>query len=181
VSAAVESGDCIPLLPVEEHQRRQRRRESALPQLWSLLDEVKDPEIPVISLWQLGVLQDIELREGRVIVTITPTYSGCPAMTVMAEDVVSTLEEGGYPDSEVVTRLSPAWSTSWIVEDAQEALRSYGIAPPGHAGNGEDAEVSCPQCNSGNVRRISEFGSTACKALYQCGDCGEPFDRFKPI
>ncbi|MBE9539024.1 MAG: phenylacetate-CoA oxygenase subunit PaaJ [Proteobacteria bacterium] len=154
-----------------------RRADSAQPELWALLDVVKDPEIPVISIWELGVLQDIEQREGSVIVTITPTYSGCPAMSVIAEDVVSALGEGGYPNSEIVTRLSPAWSTSWIVEEAQEALRNYGIAPPGQACD----EVSCPQCGSQNVRRVSEFGSTACKALYQCGDCAEPFDRFKPI
>ena len=178
MSAAAET---ISLLPIEEHQRRQRRKDSALSQLWSLLDEVKDPEIPVISIWQLGILQDIEQREGKVIVTITPTYSGCPAMAAIVEDIVSALAQGGYPDCEVVTRLSPAWSTSWIVDEAQEALRNYGIAPPGQACGGEAAKVSCPQCGSENVRSISEFGSTACKALYQCGDCAEPFDRFKPI
>jgi len=178
VSAVAASADHIPLLPLEEHQRRQRRAASDLPQLWSLLDQVKDPEIPVISIWELGVLQDIEQCDGKVIVTITPTYSGCPAMSVMAEDIVSALAEGGYSDSEVVTRLAPAWSTSWIAPEAQEALRSYGIAPPGLGSGGQ---VSCPQCGSENVRCISEFGSTACKALYQCGDCAEPFDRFKPI
>ena len=177
-SAAVHH---IPLLPIEEHRRRLRRAESGLPQLWSLLDAVKDPEIPVISIWELGILQDIERRDGKIIVTITPTYSGCPAMDVIAEDVAIALAAGGYPDSEVVTRLAPAWSTSWIVEEAQEALRRYGIAPPGQACDGQVAPVCCPQCGSDNVRTISEFGSTACKALYQCGDCGEPFDRFKPI
>ncbi len=171
----------IPLLPIEEHRRRQRRDESELPQLWTLLDEVKDPEIPVISIWELGVLQDIQQCEGKITVTITPTYSGCPAMDVIAEDVVSALEKGGYPGSEVVTRLSPAWSTSWIIEDAQEALRSYGIAPPGYSCGGQEAEVHCPQCGSNNVASISEFGSTACKSLYKCSDCAEPFDHFKPI
>lgn len=178
MSAAATDADHIPLLPLEEHQRRQRRAQSPLSQLWSLLDQVKDPEIPVISIWELGVLQDIAQRDGKVIVTITPTYSGCPAMSVMAEDIASVLAEAGYADSEVITRLAPAWSTSWIAPEAQEALRSYGIAPPG-LGNG--GQVSCPQCGSDNVRTISEFGSTACKALYQCGDCAEPFDRFKPI
>jgi len=173
------AADTISLLPVEEHERRKRRSDSSQPELWALLDAVKDPEIPVISIWELGILQDIEQKGERVVVTITPTYSGCPAMGVIAEDVVSALAEGGYPECEIVTRLAPAWSTSWIVEDAQEALRRYGIAPPGH---GCDAgKVSCPQCGSENVRIISEFGSTACKALYQCGDCAEPFDRFKPI
>lgn len=181
MSAAPKPGDSIPLLPIEEHERRRRRADSAWPQLWSLLDAVKDPEIPVISIWELGILQDIELRQDKVVVTITPTYSGCPAMSVIAEDVVSALTEGGYPDSEMVTRLAPAWSTSWIVEGAQDALRNYGIAPPGQGCGGEMDEVACPQCGSENVRCISEFGSTACKALYQCGDCAEPFDRFKPI
>ncbi len=178
MSAVAANADHIPLLPLEEHQRRQRRAASDLSQLWSLLDQVKDPEIPVISVWELGVLQDIEQRAGKVIVTITPTYSGCPAMGVMAEDIVSALAAGGYPDSAVVTRLAPAWSTGWIAAEAQEALRSYGIAPPGPGSGGQ---ISCPQCGSGHVRSISEFGSTACKALYQCGDCSEPFDRFKPI
>ncbi len=178
--AAAQGSDQIPLLPIEEHQRRLRRAESECPDLWVVLDAIKDPEIPVISIWELGILQDIELCEGKVLVTITPTYSGCPAMGVIAEDVVSALTEAGYPDSKIVTRLAPAWSTSWIVEEAQEALRNYGIAPPGRGCAG-DAEVCCPQCGSKNVRSISEFGSTACKALYQCGDCAEPFDRFKPI
>jgi len=180
VTSATQSRDQISLLPIEEHQRRLRRAESDCPQLWDILDAIKDPEIPVISIWELGILQDIELREGKVLVTITPTYSGCPAMGVIAEDVVSALAAAGYPNSKIATRLAPAWSTSWIVEEAQEALRNYGIAPPGQGCAG-DAVVCCPQCGSENVRSISEFGSTACKALYQCGDCAEPFDRFKPI
>ncbi len=181
MNTGVRSTDRIALLPVEEHQRRQRRADSTCPQLWDALDSVKDPEIPVISIWELGVLQDVELREGAVIVTITPTYSGCPAMGVMAEDVVIALREAGYSNTEVVTRLAPAWSTSWIMDEAQEALREYGIAPPGRSCAGEHAEICCPQCGSSNVHSVSEFGSTACKALYKCDDCSEPFDRFKPI
>jgi ring-1,2-phenylacetyl-CoA epoxidase subunit PaaD len=171
----------IPLLPAEEHQRRQRRDNSTLQVLWSLLDAVKDPEIPAVSLWEMGILQDVQVRDDRVVVTITPTYSGCPAMTVMAEDVVQALADAGYPDAEVITRLSPAWSTTWMSEEAQEKLRVYGIAPPGQGLGGENMEILCPRCNSHEVRSISEFGSTACKALYQCADCGEPFDYFKPI
>ncbi len=171
--------DQIALLPVEEHQRRQRRVQSEYPELWDCLDAIKDPEIPVISIWELGILQDIALIEDRVLVTITPTYSGCPAMGVIAEDIGTALDEAGYTDCEVISRLSPAWSTSWIIDSAQDALREYGIAPPGQGCAGEP--VCCPQCGSDNVRRISEFGSTACKALYQCGDCAEPFDRFEPI
>jgi ring-1,2-phenylacetyl-CoA epoxidase subunit PaaD len=171
----------IPLLPAEEHERRQRRANSTLQSLWSLLDVVTDPEIPAVSLWELGVLQDVQERDGVVVVTITPTYSGCPAMSVMAEDIVQALADAGYPNSEIVTRLAPAWSTSWISDEAQEKLRVYGIAPPGQSCDGGKVDIHCPRCGSGNVRSISEFGSTACKALYQCSDCAEPFDYFKPI
>lgn len=171
----------IPSLPAEEYERRQRRAQSSLQSLWSLLDAVKDPEIPAVSLWEMGILQDIAVDGDRVVVTITPTYSGCPAMTVMAEDVVQALTEAGYQNTEVVTRLSPAWSTTWMSEQAQEKLRKYGIAPPGCGAGGEPVEVLCPLCESPEVRRLSEFGSTACKSLYQCAACGEPFDHFKPI
>lgn len=171
----------IPALPAEEHERRQRRANSAWPQLWEVLDAVKDPEIPVISIWELGILQDIRLRDVTVVVTITPTYSGCPAMRVIEEDIGRALQNAGHHECEVVTRLAPAWSTSWILPEAQEALRAYGIAPPGGACGVDAASVSCPRCGSVSVRSISEFGSTACKALYQCTDCAEPFDHFKAI
>ena len=171
----------ISLMPAEEHERRRRRADSPLQSLWALLDEVKDPEIPVISIWELGILQDIAMRGETVVVTITPTYSGCPAMDAIAEDVTAALAAAGYAESEVVNRFSPAWSTSWITAEAQEKLRAYGIAPPGQGCGGGAQEVECPRCGSRNVRSISEFGSTACKALYQCGDCAEPFDHFKPI
>jgi ring-1,2-phenylacetyl-CoA epoxidase subunit PaaD len=168
----------IPLLPAEEYERRQRRANSALQPLWNLLDVVVDPEIPVISLWELGVLQDIAVESGVVVVTITPTYSGCPAMTVMAEDLQQALADAGYPHSRIVSKLAPAWSTSWMSDDAREKLRTYGIAPPGAT---EATLIHCPRCSSGHVHNISQFGSTACKALYQCGDCAELFDYFKPI
>jgi ring-1,2-phenylacetyl-CoA epoxidase subunit PaaD len=143
-----------------------------------LLDAVKDPEIPAVSLWELGVLQDIAHNDDEVVVTITPTYSGCPAMTVMAEDIQQALADAGYPRSRVVTRLAPAWSTSWISQEARDKLRAYGIAPPGEL---DATAVSCPHCGSANVQIVSQFGSTACKALYQCKECAEPFDYFKPI
>lgn len=174
-------GDRIPLLPAEEHARRQRRAASDLQALWALLDEVKDPEIPVISIWELGVLQDIQQRGDTVEVTITPTYSGCPAMDAITEDIATALARAGHPACKVKTRLAPAWSTAWIMPEAQEKLRAYGIAPPGSGCGGEPAAICCPQCGSDNVRSISEFGSTACKALYKCVDCAEPFDHFKPI
>ncbi|PLW82373.1 phenylacetate-CoA oxygenase subunit PaaJ [Kineobactrum sediminis] len=171
----------IPLLPAEEYERRQRRETSSVPALWDLLDEVKDPEIPVISLWELGVLQDIAVEGDTVVVTITPTYSGCPAMTVMAEDVVTALAAAGYHSTEIVTRLAPAWSSLWMSPEAKEKLRHYGIAPPGCGSTSAPEPIACPHCGSDDVRKISEFGSTACKSLYQCGDCREPFDYFKPI
>lgn len=171
----------IPALPAEEHERRQRRANSSLPELWTLLDTVKDPEIPVISLWELGVLQDIRKRGDSVVVTITPTYSGCPAMTTMAEDILTTLQQAGYSQVEVERRLSPAWTTAWMSPTARDKLREWGIAPPACGGAAGGEAVRCPRCGSGNTRQLSEFGSTACKALYQCRDCAEPFDHFKPI
>lgn len=177
----MNSATRIPLIPAEEQERRERRLDSALGNLWDALDAVKDPEIPAISIWELGILQDINLDEGRVTVTITPTYSGCPAMGAIAEEIIEVVSTQGYAECEVVHRLSPAWSTTWITPAAQEQLREYGIAPPGCGGGGEPAEVSCPRCGSTEVRNISEFGSTACKALYQCASCAEPFDHFKPI
>lgn len=173
--------DRIPLLPAEELERRKRRAESVVPELWALLDQVKDPEIPVISIWELGVLQDVTLEDGVVKVVITPTYSGCPAMTVMAEDVHDALVTAGFDRCEIVQRLTPAWSTSWMSESAREALRVYGIAPPGCGHAGAESPIHCPHCGSADVRTVSEFGSTACKALYQCAQCAEPFDYFKPI
>ncbi len=172
--------DLIPSIPAEEGERRERRANSSLGALWDLLDAVKDPEVPAVSLWEMGILQDLEMDGDKVVVTITPTYSGCPAMTVMAEDVVAELARAGYR-SEVVSRLSPAWSTAWISAEAQAKLRASGIAPPGHGRGTEDVEVLCPRCSSPEVKRLSEFGTTACKALYQCLACGEPFDHFKPI
>lgn len=171
----------IPLIPAAEHERRQRRAHSAVPQLWEILDEVMDPEIPVVSIWELGILQDVALIDDNVLVTITPTYSGCPAMDVIAEDIDTALSQSGFTRSEIVTRLAPAWSTSWISPQAQEKLRAYGIAPPGETADGRAIAVACPRCGSTDLRRISEFGSTACKALYQCRECAEPFDHFKSI
>ena len=167
----------IPLQPVELLERDQRRRNSDTPDVWSALDAVMDPEIPVISIWELGVLQNVELRGKTVVVTITPTYSGCPAMHTIAEDIRTELQRKGHPQCDIVTQLAPAWSTSWIGPAAQEKLRQFGIAPPEDAGN--TGVITCPHCGSEQVQRISEFGSTACKALYKCEECAEPFDYFK--
>ena len=150
--------------------------------LFELLSSVVDPEIPVLTLQDLGVLRDISIADGEVKVSITPTYSGCPAMEAMRADIESTLAAAGYEQVVVQQILSPAWSTDWMTENGREKLRAYGIAPPvkttcGHPGG----QIQCPQCNSTEVKLISEFGSTACKSLYQCQDCLEPFDYFKCI
>lgn len=177
---AVGALDRIPLLPAEELERRQRREASANPELWRLLDVVKDPEIPVISIWELGVLQNVERVAGRegdtVVVTITPTYSGCPAMDVIREEIGEALSAAGHSRYRIDTRLSPAWSSTWMDDAARAKLEAYGIAP---AGADASATPRCPHCGSARVQAVSEFGSTACKALYQCRDCREPFDYFK--
>ena len=154
-------------------------------QLFKLLSSVCDPEIPVLTLQDLGVLRDISIAGDEVKVTITPTYSGCPAVEVMQEDIKTVLADAGYQHVTVRQSLSPAWTTDWMSDAGREKLRAYGIAPPARqAGQQtERTNIQCPQCGSGDVKRISEFGSTACKALYQCQDidCREPFDYFKCI
>jgi len=151
-----------------------------------LLDYVKDPEIPVINVLELGVVRGVEVDEesGRAVVTITPTYTGCPAMDVMAADIKKELLEAGVPEVEVKMSLSPAWTTDWITEAGKRKLKEYGIAPPEKTADiralkGEDPVVECPQCGSKNTVMLSPFGSTACKALWKCNDCLEPFDQFK--
>ncbi len=166
----------IPLLHQECLEREARRRESACPELWDLLDTVKDPEIPVLSIWELGVLQDVQRDGDKITVVITPTYSGCPAMHAMQQDVERALSDAGWSQVEVRQQLSPAWSTRWMTPQARQALAEYGIAPPC---TNQNELPQCPQCHSEQVDRISEFGSTACKALYKCRDCLEPFDYFK--
>jgi len=150
-----------------------------------ILEMVKDPEIPVLAIEDMGIVRDIEFEEGGVQVSIMPTYSGCPAMDVIAEDVRSALLLHGYKKIEVKTVLSPAWSSDFITDKGKKCLQEYGIAPPVSAGSkgamlGIDP-VGCPQCKSTNTRVVSEFGSTACKALYKCDDCLEPFDYFKCV
>ena len=150
--------------------------------LFELLSSVVDPEIPVLTLQDLGVLRDISVDDGEVKVTITPTYAGCPAMETMRSDIESALAEAGYTQVHVQQSLSPAWSTDWMTQSGREKLRAYGIAPPVNTSCAQaKGQIECPQCNSSEVKVISEFGSTACKALYQCQDCREPFDYFKCI
>jgi ring-1,2-phenylacetyl-CoA epoxidase subunit PaaD len=144
---------------------------------------VVDPEIPVLTIADLGVLRDVKIENGTAHAFITPTYSGCPAMNLIALNVEHVLEEAGFPLPRVTTVLSPAWTTDWMTEEGKAKLAAYGIAPPqGKASRralfGED-EVKCPRCGSRDTQRISEFGSTACKALWRCRACAEPFDYFK--
>jgi len=151
----------------------------------SLLDRVTDPEIPVINVRELGVLRDVQVAaDGKVTVTITPTYTGCPAMDVMAADIKQELHAAGIANVEVKQVLSPAWSTDQITEEGKRKLKEYGIAPPPHTADiralkGEQPVVNCPHCGSANTVMLSAFGSTACKALWKCNDCLEPFDQFK--
>ena len=151
-------------------------------QLYELLSSVVDPEIPVLTLRDLGVLREISVDGRKITVTITPTYAGCPAMEVMRADIESKLAEAGFQQVTVKQSLSPAWTTDWMSENGREKLRAYGIAPPASKSCGQaTGTIECPQCGSGDVKLISEFGSTACKALYQCRNCLEPFDYFKCI
>ncbi len=147
------------------------------------LQSVCDPEIPVLTIADLGVLRDVLVRDGRVEVVITPTYSGCPAMNMIELEIEVALDRAGIPDAEVRTVLSPAWTTDWLSEEGHRKLRESGIAPPVQGGARRalfGAEVvACPRCGSADTRRISEFGSTSCKALWSCRHCGEPFDYFK--
>jgi len=167
----------IALFNEEQLARAHRRQNSTHPELWNLLDQIVDPEIPVISIWDLGVLQDVRYESNEVTVVITPTYSACPAMGAIADDIKACLTQAGYGQVEVQRRLAPVWDTDWLSTNAKQQLFEYGIAPPlpRHSEN----KPSCPQCKSQQVALISEFGSTACKALYKCSSCLEPFDYFK--
>lgn len=149
---------------------------------------VADPEIPVLTIADLGVLRDVRVDEaGRVVVDITPTYSGCPAMDAIRDDILLALTAEGFDDVEVRLVLSPAWTTDWMSEDGKRKLTEFGIAPPsGRAAHGQgpirlSLSVKCPHCGSLNTREVSRFGSTSCKALYECRACLEPFDHFKVI
>jgi ring-1,2-phenylacetyl-CoA epoxidase subunit PaaD len=146
-------------------------------QIWDWLDNVPDPEIPVISIVDLGVVRDVDIEHGAVKVTITPTYSGCPAMGVIAMDIETELVKHGIKNIELKTQISPAWTTDWLSEKGRSRLEEYGIAPPQAAGG----PSRCPRCRSGKVEKISQFGSTPCKAQWRCHECLEPFDYFKCI
>lgn len=152
---------------------------------WEVLEIVKDPEIPVISVVELGVVRDVIMEGQTAKVTITPTYSGCPAMQMMEDEIIEALKDAGAEDVQVKTVLAPAWTTDWITEEAKKKLEEYGIAPPAEksvdkaALLGKVRQIKCPNCGSDNTVMKSQFGSTACKSLFGCNDCLEPFDYFK--
>jgi ring-1,2-phenylacetyl-CoA epoxidase subunit PaaD len=150
---------------------------------WNAVASVVDPEIPVLTIADLGVLRDVRVADGRVEVAITPTYSGCPAMNMIAVEIELALERAGIRNSKVRTVLSPAWTTDWMSDDGRRKLREYGIAPPKAASSRRALfgvqQVECPQCGSADTELLSEFGSTSCKALWRCKNCREPFDYFK--
>ena len=157
-------------------------------ELFAALGEVMDPEVPVLSVVELGIIRDVEITGDGVTVTVTPTYSGCPAMAVIERDVAAAITACGVEHVVVRTSYSPAWTTDWIPATAREKLRAYGIAPPGAADH--DAPVAigrrrpavrCPYCGSVDTQLRSEFGSTACKAIHVCSGCDQPFEEFKPI
>lgn len=154
--------------------------------IWALLDNVKDPEVPAISVVELGIVRRLSWDGKHLSVDITPTYSGCPATELIKELIVEALRAAGIRDPQLNQVLTPAWTTDWITAEGREKLRAFGIAPPqGNASKmsllGAEETITCPQCGSDHTERISEFGSTACKALYRCSDCLEPFDYFKCI
>jgi ring-1,2-phenylacetyl-CoA epoxidase subunit PaaD len=159
-------------------------------QAWAVLDAVPDPEVPAISVRELGIVREVLDHGASLEVVLTPTYSGCPATEVIERSVLDAIDGAGLGPARVTMRRAPAWTTDWISADGKRKLREYGIAPPGPAADGtapirivgRRAEaVPCPRCGSAHTERLSAFGSTACKALYRCVACKEPFEYFKPL
>ena len=155
--------------------------------VWNLLGEIPDPEIPVITIVDLGIVRDVSVKNSSVVVEITPTYSGCPAYEPIEKEIISKLTAKGFENVEIKKTLSPAWTTDWMSDEAKEKLRKYGIAPPENSTSdksvllGKKKNIVCPHCGSDKTEMISMFGSTACKAIYRCNNCTEPFDYFKCI
>jgi ring-1,2-phenylacetyl-CoA epoxidase subunit PaaD len=154
-------------------------------EIWKILEDVKDPEVPVLSVIDLGIVRSVKAGEDKIDITITPTYSGCPAMDVISMDIRLKLIEKGYRNVSIRQQLSPAWTTDWMSEEGKQKLKAFGIAPPNPKQQFCTTEmfrqeaVQCPRCHSYHTELISQFGSTACKAMYRCLDCKEPFDYFK--
>ena len=154
-------------------------------QIYSILETVKDPEIPALNVVEMGIVREVDILTSTIV--ITPTYSGCPAMKTIEEDIIAALQQNGLTSFQIQTSLSPAWTTDWMTDAARIKLEKEGIAPPqkGSADKnllmGRIRDVKCPRCGSHDTTMISQFGSTACKSLYKCEDCKEPFDYFKCI
>ena len=160
---------------------------------WSVLQAVPDPEVPAISVTELGIVRDVSAPEAEgdpLEVVVTPTYSGCPATEVIAQQIAEAIDAAGLGPARIAQRRAPAWTTDWITPEGRDKLRAYGIAPPGACASGEGGQVApirllaripCPRCGSAQTERLSAFGSTACKSLYRCVACREPFEYFKPI
>ena len=158
-------------------------------EVWAILEQVNDPELPVLSILDLGIVRDVKVQSEpslpnpKIDIVITPTYSGCPAMDMITMNIDAALLENGFSQVKVTTVLSPAWTTDWMTEAGKQKLTAYGIAPPVAKSFTphylEDLNVECPQCHSQNTHLVSQFGSTACKALFKCDSCKEPFDYFK--
>ncbi|MEI6264865.1 MAG: 1,2-phenylacetyl-CoA epoxidase subunit PaaD [Sphingobacteriia bacterium] len=173
---------------IAENKNTNLSEKATIDAVWAILKTINDPEIPVLSIVDLGIIRGVEIVQSEnesplIKVTITPTYSGCPAMDVISIQVKMALLASGYTHSIIQQALSPAWTTDWITENGKQQLKAYGIAPPvGKSFDNvylEDLSIECPQCNSANTSLVSAFGSTACKALFKCNDCKEPFDYFK--
>lgn len=166
---------------------RKRIEIVSVEEIWKLLAEVEDPEIPILNVVELGIIREVNVENDHVRIVITPTYSGCPAMKTIEEDIEEVMKDNFMDHYEIVTKLSPAWTTDWMTDEAKLKLLSEGIAPPqfGSADKallmGKIRDVQCPRCGSSSTQMISQFGSTACKSLYKCLDCLEPFDYFKCI
>ena len=171
-------------VPAAEGTRTQRG--------WDVLSTVLDPEVPALSLRDLGIVRDVREQGGALDVVLPPTYSGCPATEVISQSVVDAITAAGLGPVTITMQRAPAWTTDWISDDGRRKLRAYGIAPPGPVAAGAGVPIrlvgrraapaiACPRCNSLNTERLSAFGSTACKALYRCVACREPFEHFKPI
>ncbi len=154
-------------------------------EIFQFLTEVNDPEIPVLNIVEMGIVREVEFQGDSVRVVITPTYSGCPAMKVIEEEIVSALQKKGFENVTTRTVFSPPWTTDWLSEETKRKLKEYGIAPPGKASADDSSRITknihCPFCDSDNTELRSEFGSTACKSLHYCNNCQQPFEHFKCI
>lgn len=157
--------------------------------IWTALEDVKDPEIPVVSVVGMGIVRDVDVDDGAVTVTMTPTFSGCPALDVMRRDIETRVRALGVTDVTVKTVLSPPWSSDWITDETRQKLKDFGLAPPQkHGGRANviffdtiNDPTACPRCDGKNVTLKNSFGPTLCRAIYYCNDCQEPFEQFKPI